>query len=263
MHWIDARIHIMPVIVMVFATAVTPLLAHGQTERVAWYLGHEIVFYPYWIDIKVDGAGLNSVGPSIHATWSPKKPEDIPIPWPPIWVQLGQSFNPYVFAQNCGILLAQHRRRGLRDIEWKVLEYLDQMARQYFVSLPSGNIQIEHRFTYHFAAGTPNQIHFPMGWRSAFANALTAEGYLHLWQLTGESQYLYLARLLYRGIVDDSAPEGYRLYEIDDEGTLWYLGIAAPGGVALKIYNEHSAVVFAMVHYYNITAHVQGGIPSC
>jgi hypothetical protein len=170
-----------------------------------------------------------------------------------MWVKLGQSFNPYAFAQNCGILLAEYRRRGLRDSEWQVLEYLDQIARDYFVYLPSGNLQVEHRFAYHFAAGTPNEIHFPTGWRSAFANALTAEGYLHLWQLTGEHQYLYLARLLYRGMVDDSAPEGYRLYEIDDDGMLWYLGIAAPGGIALKIYNEHSAVVFAMVHYYNVT----------
>jgi hypothetical protein len=133
------------------------------------------------------------------------------------------------------------------------LEYLDQVAREYVVSLPSGNLQVEHRFAYVFAAGTPNEIHVPTGWRSAFANALTAQGYLHLWQLTGERQYLYLARFLFRGMVDDSAPEGYRLYEIDDEGALWYLGIAAPGGVSLKIYNEHSAVVFAMVHYYNVT----------
>jgi hypothetical protein len=250
---IDAHIYIMHTIVMVLATAITPLFAHGQAEQVEWYLGHEVVFYPYRIDIDVDGARLNSVHPTTNQTWSPQAPDDIPVPWPPRWVQLGQSFNPYFFAKNSAVLLGEHRRRGLRGIEWEVVEYLDQVARAYLVYLPSGNVQVEHRFAYDFAADSPHEMHVPTGWRSAFANALTAEGYLHLWKLTGESQHLHLARSLYRGIVDDSAPEGYRLYEIGEDGELWYLGAAAPGGISLKIYNEHSAVVFAMVHYYNET----------
>jgi hypothetical protein len=46
MYWIDARIQIMQVIVMVLATAVTPLLAYGQAEQVRGYLGNEVVVYP-------------------------------------------------------------------------------------------------------------------------------------------------------------------------------------------------------------------------
>jgi len=86
------------------------------------------------IAVNVDGgARLNNIHPSTNQTWRPKEPEDIPIPWPPRGVQSGQSFHPYFFAQNCAVLLGEYRRRGLRGIEWEVLQYLDQVAREYCV----------------------------------------------------------------------------------------------------------------------------------
>lgn len=200
----------------------------------------------------ISGARAGSVQISTNRVWRAGDKQSLPLPWPESWCARGQCFNPFKFAQNSAVLRGEVER-GLKvsDISHLIAE-LDRLAVAQFDYTPNGNPIIRHDFDYVFDEGGESEARLQSGWYGAFGNALVAQGYLHLWKITGERLYYFRASRLLRAITDTSLPQELRLHSIGKFGQVWYLGYVSDAA-KVKVFNEHNHVLFAMQQYRNET----------
>ncbi|KQY35430.1 hypothetical protein ASD38_02390 [Caulobacter sp. Root487D2Y] len=237
--------------VFILALVVAVPAAAGPVTLVG---GVKVNCYDYTLQLGFDAAGPISLAPSTNDGWTPQSPTDYPVPWPADWVKRGQSFNPYTFALNAGVILGESHRKGVLPVYERMALNLDAVAAERTETLPSGATQIVHKFGYDVG----DEISMPPGFRGAFANAMTAIGYMHFYEMTQKPAYLLKAQKMLDGITDTSGSQ--RLFTVDSGGYLWFEEIIA-GTKALGVYNGHMGALFAMLEYRRITKSNRYDVP--
>ena len=143
-------------------------------------------------------------------------------------------------------MLGESDRDGVLPVYAQMAQSLDAMAVERTEILPSGATQIVHKFGYDVSV----DISMPPGFRGAFANAMTAMGYLHFYSMTKNRLYLTKAKNLLDGMTDTSGTQ--KLYTVDPEGYLWFEEVIA-GDKYLGVYNGHMGAVLVMLEYRRVT----------
>nr|WP_313708950.1 hypothetical protein [Brucella intermedia] len=155
------------------------------------------------------------VQPRAPQGWDPKIFTDIAYPWPEKYINaFQQPFNSYAFNRNAAALVHLSRNNDKKDIIKRIAAFLDFSASQYTV-ISGECVYITNDFEFGYLWSR-----FQKGFRGAFMNAVTAYGYIQLYEATLNDSYLRKAHiLLWSAALCET--EEVKLHNIDGNGFYW------------------------------------------
>ncbi|MCC6981639.1 MAG: hypothetical protein IT535_00060 [Bauldia sp.] len=194
--------------------------------------------------------------------WSPSTFLDLRYPWPDEYVEEHrQPFEPWTFAKNAAAIVHFVKARGLTATIDRQIKYLAFTAGLYTRS-EGGCTYVTNEFEYQQMWSM-----FASGFKGAFMNAVTAYGYIYLFQASGDRSYLEKARVLLASAAECES-DTVKLHSVDGQGQFWLneyvfrvpsqdeglfqaMGFEqnADGAFRSRIYNGHIHALLAYIKY--------------
>lgn len=217
----------------------------------------------------IDNRALDAImmlSPVKPGNWDPKTFLDLAYPWPESYIErFQQPFNSYTFSRNAAALVALSKEEKNVIKVARMAEYLDFIANIYTVD-EKGCAYITNEFEYGYLWSK-----FNYGFRGAFMNNVTAYGYLHLFEATGDRAYRKKAyRLLKASAFCET--KDVKLHSVDENGYFWlneyvfempkedealfsHLGFQKgdDGWWRARVYNGHIHALLAFIKYKVMT----------
>lgn len=197
--------------------------------------------------------------------WSPSTFLDLNEPWPERYVEeFHQPFAAWTFAKNAAAIAHFVETNGLTPTADKQIRYLAFTAALYTRS-EGGCTYVTNEFDYENMWSL-----FASGFKGAFMNAVTAYGYVYLFEASGDRSYLEDARILLASAAECESAT-VKLHDVDGQGQFWLneyvfqvpaedealmlaMGFEqdASGTFRSRIYNGHIHALLAYIKYSKV-----------